>query len=143
MLVGYSAQQMFDLVNDVDHYPEFLPWCGGVKIIEEGEQTLQATLKIDYKGIKQRFTTRNRIDRPLGNHPGSITMSLVDGPFRTLDGQWKFNPLDDSACKIEFRLRYEFSGKLLDKVFGPVFNYIANSFVDAFVKRAESLYGHG
>ena len=142
MLVGYSAEKMFDLVNAVDRYPEFLPWCGGVEVFEQGEQTLQAALKIDFKGIKQRFSTRNRIDRPVGNSSGSITMSLVDGPFRELDGQWRFNPLGDGACKIEFRLSYEFSSKLLDKVLGPVFNYIANSFVDAFVKRAEFLYGH-
>ena len=142
MLVGYPAEKMFDLVNEVDRYPEFLPWCGGVEVIEESERMILAALKIDYKGIKQRFSTRNRIDKPLGDKPGSITMSLVDGPFRALDGQWKFNPLGEGACKIEFSLSYEFSSTLLNKVFGPVFNYIANSFVDAFVKRAEHLYGN-
>jgi ribosome-associated toxin RatA of RatAB toxin-antitoxin module len=143
MLVGYPAEKMFDLVNEVDRYPEFLPWCGGAEIMQESDQVVHAALKINYKGIKQGFSTRNRIDRPVDNKAGSITMSLVDGPFRTLDGRWRFNPLGGSACKIEFRLSYEFSSKLLEKVFGPVFNHIANSFVDAFVKRAESIYGSG
>jgi len=141
MLVGYPAEKMFDLVNDVDRYPEFLPWCGGVEIVDEDEQTVHAALKINYKGIKQRFSTRNRLERPIGDRPGSIVMVLVDGPFRVLDGQWRFKPLGEDACKIEFNLRYAFSSKLLEKMFGPVFSHIANSFVDAFVKRAEFLYG--
>ncbi|HUU72090.1 MAG TPA: type II toxin-antitoxin system RatA family toxin [Burkholderiales bacterium] len=143
MLVAYSAEKMFDLVNDVEHYQEFLPWCSGVEIMDEGEQTLHAALKINYKGVRQQFSTRNRIDRPDAEKPGSITMSLVDGPFSALDGRWDFKPLDDAACKIEFRLHYDFSSKLLEKMFGSVFSHIANSFVDAFVKRAEILYGRG
>jgi len=141
MLVGYPAEKMFDLVNDVDRYPEFLPWCGGVEIVDEDEQTVHAALKINYKGIKQRFSTRNRLERPVGEKTGSIVMVLVDGPFRVLDGQWRFKPLGEGACKIEFNLHYAFSSKLLEKMFGPVFSHIANSFVDAFVKRAEFLYG--
>ena len=141
MLVPYPAEKMLVLVNDVASYPEFLPWCAGAEIVDADEHTLLASLKIDYKGIKQGFSTRNRTERPVAGRPGSIQMKLVDGPFRLLDGEWLFRPLGNEACKIEFRLRYEFAGKLLEKMIGPVFNHIANSFVDAFVKRAELLYG--
>lgn len=141
MLVGYPADRMLELVNDVASYPEFLPWCAGAEVVQESEDTLRATLKIGYKGIRQQFSTRNRTIMPDESSPGSIMMTLVDGPFRSLNGQWLFKPLNDNACKIEFTLRYEFSSKLLEKVIGPAFNYIASSFVDAFVKRAHSLYG--
>lgn len=141
MLVGYPADRMLKLVNDVDRYPEFLPWCAGAEVVHEAEDTLRATLKIRYKGIRQQFSTRNQTRAPDEDAPGAITMTFVDGPFRSLNGQWLFKPLSEEACKIEFTLRYEFSSKLLEKVIGPAFNYIANSFVDAFVQRANSLYG--
>lgn len=136
MLVEYPAATMFSLVDDVVRYPEFLPWCGAADILSREEHTLHAALTISYKGIKQRFSTRNRMEAP-----GLIEIELVEGPFRHLDGQWLFTPLGAQACKIEFALHYEFSNRLLEKLVGPVFNYIANSFVDAFIKRAESLYG--
>ena len=132
---------MLELVNDIASYPEFLPWCAGADVVQEAEDTLRATLKIGYKGIRQQFSTRNQTRALDEEAPGSITMTLVDGPFRSLSGRWLFRPLSDEACKIEFTLRYEFSSKVLEKVIGPAFNYIANSFVDAFVKRANSLYG--
>ena len=141
MLVGHPVDKMITLVNDVARYPEFLPWCGGAEIIEQNERSLHAALKIDYKGIRKRFSTRNRVELPAADRPGYIAMTLVDGPFRMLDGKWSFKPLGAQACKIEFTLRYEFSSKLLEKMIGPVFGHIANSFVDAFVKRAEALYG--
>ncbi len=141
MLVVYPADKMLELVNDVACYPAFLPWCAGAEVVDEGAGTLRAALKIRYKGIRQRFSTRNRTELPHGNSPGLITMTLIDGPFRSLDGQWLFKPLNNDACKIEFTLRYEFSSKLLEKVVGPAFNHIANSFVEAFVKRADQLYG--
>ena len=141
MLVDYPAEEMFGLVNDVRRYPEFLPWCGGAEILDQDEETLEAALVIDYKGVRQRFSTRNRVKRPQVNQPGSITMTLVDGPFHLLNGEWGFKPLGNRACKIEFRLHYEFSSRLIEKLVGPVFGRIANSFVDAFIKRAESLYG--
>lgn len=141
MLVSYPAGRMLELVNDVARYPEFLPWCAGAEVVREGEDTLRATLKIGYKGIRQKFSTRNRTEAPQGNEPLSITMTFVDGPFRALNGKWLFKPLNENACKIEFDLRYEFSSKLLEKVIGPAFKHIANSFVEAFVRRAEALYG--
>ena len=143
MLVSYPAERMFALVNDVASYPEFLPWCAGAEVVQQDEQTQQAGLSIRYKGIKQRFSTRNHIEKPSADKPGSIVMTLMDGPFRLLDGQWLFTPLGSGSCKIEFKLRYEFSSKILEKTLGPAFSSIADSFVDAFVKRAESSYGNG
>ena len=136
VLVEYSAAQMYALVEDVAAYPEFLPWCGGSEILKKENDLSRAAIVIDFRGIKQRFSTENRLDPPQ-----LIQMTLVDGPFRQLDGSWRFKALGEDACKIEFRLHYEFSSKLLEKIVGPVFHYIANSFVDAFVKRARQLYG--
>jgi ribosome-associated toxin RatA of RatAB toxin-antitoxin module len=136
VLVEYSAPQMYALVDDVERYPEFLPWCGGAEILKRGDNRVEAAITIDFRGIRQRFTTANRLQPP-----ELIEMALVDGPFRQLDGNWRFKSLGEQACKIEFRLHYEFSSKLLEKLIGPVFHYIANSFVDAFVKRAGQIYG--
>ncbi|WP_338849396.1 type II toxin-antitoxin system RatA family toxin [Massilia sp. W12] len=135
VLLGYSAEQMYRLVGDVESYPEFLPWCGGVQVQRPEENRLIATLAIHYRGVQQSFTTENT------NTPhSSMHMRLVDGPFKSLDGQWHFRALRADACKVEFMLRYEFSSRLLEQVIGPVFGVIANSFVDSFCKRAEKLY---
>lgn len=136
VLVEYPAERMYGLVEDVESYPEFLPWCGGTRIISRDGDTLRAEVQIDFRGIRQRFSTENR-----AQPPQLIEMKLVEGPFRHLDGRWHFKALGDEACKIEFQLHYEFSSRLLGKLVGPVFNYIANTFVDAFVHRAEILYG--
>lgn len=136
VLVQYSAQQMYDLVEQVTVYPEFLPWCAGAAETRIDERTTHATLNIDYHHVRQSFTTENvKIPHQL------IDITLERGPFKRLDGHWRFIPLGESACKIEFRLHYEFSQKLLEKLVGPVFHIIANSFVEAFIKRAEQLYG--
>lgn len=136
VLLGYSAEQMFALVDRVEDYPKFLPWCGAVDVRQREEHTLIATLHIHYHGIKQTFTTENSNVAPV-----SMQMTLVEGPFKHLDGTWTFRSLRDDACKIEFDLHYEFSSKLLEKVIGPVFNMIANSFVDSFCQQAEKVYG--
>lgn len=136
VLLGYSAEQMFALVDRVEDYPKFLPWCDGVDIVERNEHRLIATLKINYRGVKQRFTTENTNEPPT-----LMRMKLVEGPFRHLDGTWTFKPLRADACKIEFDLHYEFSNRFLEQIIGPVFNMIANSFVDSFRKRAEAVYG--
>ena len=136
VFLGYSAEQMFALVDKVEDYPKFLPWCGGVQVREREEGKLTATLQINYHGIKQTFTTQNTNQAPV-----EMTMSLVEGPFKLLHGTWKFKPLRSDACKIEFDLQYEFSNRLIEGVIGPVFNVIANSFVDSFCKRAEAVYG--
>lgn len=136
MLVAYSAERMFDLVDGVDRYPEFLPWCAGASVIPVDESRVRASVVISYHGVKQSFTTENTRRRPQ-----RIEMTLAEGPFRTLDGTWVFTALNDSACKIEFNLRYEFASRLLEKLVGPVFNFIASTLVEAFLKRAEQLYG--
>jgi len=136
VLVPYSARQMFELVDDVARYPEFLPWCGGSEVLERHEGGKTARIDINYHGVRAHFTTQN------SNTPGEhIVISLKDGPFRQLDGEWRFKALRDDACKVEFDLRYEFSSGVLDKVIGPVFNHIATTFIDAFVRRAEVVYG--
>ena len=135
VLVGHSAQRMFDLVDMVECYPEFLPWCGGIDLIQRDEAVTVATLHIDYHRIKQNFTTENH-----KTYPSMMEIKLKDGPFRHLEGVWRFIPLSDDACKIEFRLNYEFSNAFLEKLIAPVFSHIANTFVDAFVKRAEQVY---
>lgn len=136
VLVEYSASQMHALVEDVASYPEFLPWCGGTEVLSREGEVTHAAIRIDYRGIRQRFSTQNR-----SWPPQAIEMKLVDGPFRHLDGSWRFKPLGEQACKIEFRVHYEFSSKILEKLVGPVFRYIANTFLEAFVKRAQQLYG--
>jgi ribosome-associated toxin RatA of RatAB toxin-antitoxin module len=136
VLLGYSAQQMFDLVERVEDYPKFLPWCGDVQVKEREGNKLVATIQINYHGVKQSFTTEN-VNTP----PTEMKMTLLEGPFKHLDGTWTFKPLRDDACKIEFDLHYEFSSRILEGLIGPVFNMIANSFVDSFSKRAEVVYG--
>ncbi|USX23528.1 type II toxin-antitoxin system RatA family toxin [Oxalobacteraceae bacterium OTU3REALA1] len=136
VFLGYSAQQMFDLVANIDDYPKFLPWCSGVEIRERRDNVVVASIGINYHGVKQSFTTSNE-----NTAPTTIKMKLVDGPFKSLDGVWTFKALREDACKIEFDMRYEFSGTLLDKLVGPVFGMIANSMVDSFCKRAETVYG--
>jgi ribosome-associated toxin RatA of RatAB toxin-antitoxin module len=136
VFLGYSAQQMFDLVAGIEDYPKFLPWCGGVDIRERNGNTVVASVGINYHGVKQAFTTSNE-----NTPPDQIKMKLVDGPFKCLDGVWTFKALREDACKIELDLRYEFSSGLLDKLVGPVFGMIANSMVDSFCKRAETVYG--
>jgi ribosome-associated toxin RatA of RatAB toxin-antitoxin module len=136
VLVGYSAQRMFDLVERVEDYHAFLPWCGGAEAVRQNGAVVVATVRIDYRGLKQSFTTENTYQAPQ-----SIAMKLKEGPFSHLEGSWRFIPLNDAACKIEFKLHYLFSSKMLEKLVSPVFDYIANSFVDAFVKRAEEIYG--
>jgi len=127
---------MFALVDRVEDYPKFLPWCGGVEVLQRDENKLVATIAIHYHGVRQSFTTENT------NVPSaSMKMHLLEGPFRQLNGNWTFKALRADACKVEFDLQYEFSSKILEKIIGPVFSVIANGFVDSFCKRAETIYG--
>ena len=135
VLVGYPAERMYGLVDDVERYPEFLPWCGGARVeLREGALT-RAAILIDYRGIKQVFKTENRAQAA-----ERIEIRLVSGPFRRLDGLWLFTPLSPEACKIEFRLHYEFSSRFLEKLVGPVFKHIANTLLEAFLQRAAKLH---
>jgi ribosome-associated toxin RatA of RatAB toxin-antitoxin module len=134
VLVEHSAQQMFDLVDRVEDYPEFLPWCGGTTVLERTPATLVSRIDINFRGVRAHFTTANRNEAPQ-----RIVISLRDGPFRELDGSWHFLSLMPQACKVEFHLRYDFASRVLQGMIGPVFNHIATTFIDAFVKRADDL----
>jgi ribosome-associated toxin RatA of RatAB toxin-antitoxin module len=138
VLVPYSAQQMFDLVEGIEDYPKFLPWCGGTRILQRTADETLVRIDIDYRGVRAHFTTANR-NQP----PDRIVVELRDGPFRRLDGIWQFRALSESACKVEFELNYEFATIVLEKLIGPVFDRIADSFIDAFVKRAVAILGSG
>ncbi len=131
VLIERSAKHMYDLVDRIEDYPAFLPWCGGTELLERNESITSARIHISYHGLKAHFSTENAKE-----YPHKMTLKLREGPFRHLDGLWRFTPLGDAACKVEFRLHYEFSSKLLEKVLGPVFSHIAGSFIESFVKRA-------
>lgn len=135
VLVMHSAEEMFNLVDAVEDYPSFLPWCGKTSLLERTESTTSATLHIHYRGIKQHFTTTNS-----KVFPGSMDITLKDGPFKHLEGDWRFIELKPDACKIEFRLQYEFANNLLEKLISPVFSYIAATFVDSFVTQADKIH---
>jgi ribosome-associated toxin RatA of RatAB toxin-antitoxin module len=136
VLAPYAADRMYALVEDVESYPQFLPWCEGTRVeLREPGRTV-ATISARYHGLRQQFTTQNT------NRPGErIDIALVSGPFRTLRGHWVFTPLGGDGCRIDFRLEYQFASRILEKVAGPLFHHIADSFVDAFVRRAEQRFG--
>ena len=138
VLVEFSIGQMFELVDRVEDYPLFLPWCGGTELHRRDARTTVATLTIDYMGVKQSFTTENEKTAPT-----EMLINLQRGPFSHLRGHWRFKPLGETACRVDFEMIYTFSSKLLETVLTPVFNHIANTFVDSFVRRAEQVYcGH-
>jgi len=139
VLLWHSAHEMFALVTDVQHYPEFLPWCERGEVLESHAQGMTARVSMAISGLRQSFTTRN-----IHVNDREVRMSLIEGPFSRLDGCWVFTPLGDGsqrACKVEFRLSYGFASQALASLVGPVFDKIAASLVDAFVKRADEVYG--
>ncbi|WGW01035.1 SRPBCC family protein [Vibrio sp. YMD68] len=135
-LVSFSAEQMYALVNDVASYPEFLPGCSGAKVIESSQVSMVASVDVSKAGISKTFTTLNQL-----TDGQAIMMSLVDGPFRSLTGGWHFTPLDDSACKVELKLEFEFSSKMVELAFGKIFSELTNNMVSSFTKRAKQVYG--
>lgn len=134
-LVSFSAAQMFELVNDVDMYSEFLPGCTDSKVIKRESDWMEASLLVEKAGIKQWFTTHNQLTQN-----SSVNMALVDGPFKSLTGGWTFTPLSDEACKVELNLTFEFTNKLVELAFGKVFKSLANNMVQAFTERAKVVY---
>ena len=135
-LIKFSAQTMFDLVDDIESYPEFLPWCAGSKIISRDKDIVEAELKISRGGFTKTFSTRN-----VNDAGGRIRLSLINGPFTSLEGCWNFMPLRMDASKISLDLEFEMRGKLVNLAFGTVFNQICNTMVSSFTQRAKQLYG--
>jgi ribosome-associated toxin RatA of RatAB toxin-antitoxin module len=147
VLLWYSPHEMYELVTAVNEYPKFLPWCERAEVLEHHGDGMTARLHLSYHGVRHAFTTRNA-------HTVNerVVVDLVDGPFSLLEGEWRFVPLGTpaadaqpgggaAACKVEFELRYAFSSRALEAVVSPVFDRVANTFVDSFVKRAEQVYG--
>jgi ribosome-associated toxin RatA of RatAB toxin-antitoxin module len=135
-LVPYQPSEMFSLVDDIEAYPQFLPWCKSARVLSRGEDEVRAQLELVRAGFEKSFTTRNRLQ-----HNKMIEMRLVEGPFRHLDGFWRFEPIGTGACKVSLDLDFEFSNKLVGMALGPLFNQIANTLVDSFCKRAVDVYG--
>ncbi len=135
-LVKYSARAMYDIVTDIEAYPDFLPWCTGSRVISRKGDIVEAELQIAKGGFKNSFATRNINDKG-----GRITVSLLDGPFSSLDGVWSFLPLREDASKISLDLEFEINGMLASFAFGAVFNQICNTMVNSFTQRARQIYG--
>jgi ribosome-associated toxin RatA of RatAB toxin-antitoxin module len=135
-LVMYSVEQMYQLINDVLAYPQFLPDCSDSKIISENGNEMTAALLVSKGGLKKWFTTKNTL---VNNH--EVQLSLIDGPFKKLEGSWQLTALSEDACKISLQLEYEFSNRMFDLAFGRVFNGLANNMVQAFTQRAKDVYG--
>ena len=141
VLLWYSPSEMYELVTAVDRYPQFLPWCDRAELLQTHEDGVTARLGLAYMGVRHSFTTRN-----VHVASESVMVQLVDGPFSLLDGPWLFKPLgrpgsEQPACKIEFDLRYAFDSPALETVVSPVFDRVAETFVESFVRRAEDVYG--
>lgn len=135
-LVNHSAADMYQLVDDVEAYPQFLPWCGGARVTSRNEDEVLAAIDIAYGAVHKSFSTRNRLQKNK-----MIEVRLVEGPFKHLHGYWRFDTLGENACKVSFDLDYAFSNKLIGLAVGPVFSQIANTLVDSFCQRANALYG--
>ena len=135
-LVTHSPEDMFKLVDDIEAYSEFLPWCGKATEISRDDKNVEASLFISHSGLNKEFTTQNK-----NTAFEKIEMHLVNGPFKKLDGIWLFEPLGENACKVSLNLEFEFSSKIISVTLGPIFSKIANSLVDAFIKRADNIYG--
>ncbi len=139
VLIWYSPQEMYVLVTDVDQYPKFLPWCDRARVVSSDDAGMTAEIGISFSGIRQTFSTRNA---HVQNR--QVAIQLVSGPFSRLDGEWNFLPIGDGsqrACRVELTLNYGFDNSALSRIVGPVFDKIASSMVDAFVKRAIQVYG--
>ncbi len=134
-LVPYSAEAMFALVDAVEAYPEFLPWCVGAEVQSRTASERVATLRLGYGALNTAFTTRNEVQPP-----DWLSMRFVDGPFRALQGRWQFEPIGAVGCEVTLDMQFEFASRAQDMLLGPAFETICNELIDAFIKRAEVLY---
>jgi len=135
-LVAYTPAEMFALVSDIETYPEFLPWCRSARVIWHEGDEVKASIEMAKGSLQKAFTTHNR------QQPDKmIEMRLVEGPFKRLEGFWRFDPLGQQACKVSLDLEFEFASRMLDMMIGPMFSQIANTLVDSFQQRAVEVYG--
>jgi ribosome-associated toxin RatA of RatAB toxin-antitoxin module len=137
LLVPYSAERMFDLIEAAEHYPRFMPWCAGATIVLRSDEVVVADIVVAHRGVRFEFRTRNPKRRP-----EAMSIRLERGPFRRLEGEWRLSPLGSDGCRIEFEMRYDFNSTLA-RLAGPVFDRITTAMVDAYVARADALYGAG
>lgn len=135
-LVPYSAGEMFMLVDDVEAYPEFLPWCNDAEVLSRDDDVIEAKLELHKGGVSNHFTTRNT-----RREFESIDIALVGGPFRHLQGGWKFSEIGEQGCKVSLKLEFEFESMFVDLMFGAYFEETCNSLVDAFTRRAKDVFG--
>jgi ribosome-associated toxin RatA of RatAB toxin-antitoxin module len=134
-LVTFSPEQMFDLVIDVERYPEFLPWVAGAHLHEKSERDLRASMEMQRGGVRERFSTLNEFERP-----GFMTMRLLEGPFRLLEGRWSFSPIGGIGTRVELEMRFEFANPVVGLLFGKAFEQSCNALIDAFIARAKQTY---
>lgn len=137
-LLPYASLNMFELVSDIESYPQFLPWCAGARVLRREGNQVDASIAVDFRGLRLSFASRNT-ERP----PQAIDLALLEGPFRRLAGGWQFLSLDPQACKVEFTLDYALNVGVLNAALTPVFDYIAGSMINAFVLRADQIHGGG
>lgn len=135
VLVAHPAERMFDLIEAAEHYPAFLPWCASATLLHRDDEVVAARLQVAYMGARFEFTTRNPKRRP-----EFMAIGLEDGPFRHFEGSWHLKALASWGCRIDFALSYDFASSVMGKVASPVFGRIADTLVDAFVQRADTLY---
>jgi ribosome-associated toxin RatA of RatAB toxin-antitoxin module len=135
-LVTFSPEQMFDLVIDVERYPQFLPWVAGAELHEKSERELLASMEMQRSGVRERFSTRNTFERP-----SFMTLQMVQGPFRVLEGRWSFTPIGTAGTRVELEMRFEFANPVISLLFGKAFEQSCNALIDAFIARARETYG--
>lgn len=135
-IVPYSPAQMFTLVDNVEEYPQFLPWCKSAQVLSRTEDEVRATLNLERAGIEKSFTTCNRIQKDK-----MIEIRLLNGPFKQLEGFWRFDAMAQQGCQVSLDLEFEFANYLLGLLFGPVFHQVVDTLVDAFCNRAAKVYG--
>jgi ribosome-associated toxin RatA of RatAB toxin-antitoxin module len=133
VIVPHTAERMFELVEDVERYPDFLPWCSGAQVIERTREVTRARMDIDYRGLRSHFSTRN-----VKHAPTVMEMHLEEGPFERLEGRWRFTPLGEEGCRVELSVDYELASSAMARVLSPAFGHIMETLVDRFVARAES-----
>ena len=141
-ILPYNTLQMFDLVADIEKYPEFIPWVSAARILERKQNELLAQLAVKFKAVRSKYTSKVSLERPVEtDYSGLIYVRLVEGPFKHLENEWKFEPIDDGSCCITFDINFQFHSAMFEKMIGSLFNKAVRKMTNAFEQRAEELYG--